>query len=152
VTAFDELVARVATLEAHTITVEDLPMKPLQRKLEQSWQPDASLLLQPGSVTETVTGLRIVASEVNAAGGTARFYTTTDFSSVRNGVGDYTISGLDFRSAPFVIPAIIASPLGGIVLQASPTAASFSVNTFNTNTGALIDAAWHFIAIAPHRG
>ncbi len=50
-TAFDELLARVEALETRGITVDDIPIVDLQRRLEQKWTPDASILLQPYSIT-----------------------------------------------------------------------------------------------------
>jgi hypothetical protein len=149
---------RLEALEAKTkdpaVKLDDLPMASLQRRLEQRWRPDAGVLLEPGSLTESVMGFKVVAAEINAAGGTARWYIRGEdsFTAARNGVGDYTIGGLDFRVPPMVALSIISTPGGGIALQASPTAAGFSVNTFATGTGALIDAAWHFIALAAHTG
>lgn len=47
----DELLARVERLEQRRIAVEDLPITPLQRRLERTWLPDAERLLQERSVT-----------------------------------------------------------------------------------------------------
>lgn len=151
---FDELAARVARLEGHKLTTDDLPMAPLQRKLERSWQPDAGVLLQAKSVTADALGRgtvvtpgereRLTGGAVSSAG--ARV-TGTGFTVVRTSTGVYTVTFSPvYTAAPVVTPAIIASVLGGIVLTASPTTAGFTVNCFNTSTGALIDAAWHFHA------
>lgn len=45
------LAERVANLEGRTLTLADLPLAAMQRKLESDWQPDAALLLQPNSIT-----------------------------------------------------------------------------------------------------
>ncbi len=64
---YDELLARIVALENREITVDDLPVTPLQRRLEQKWQPDASLLLQPYSITSDL----LDATLRGAAGGGA---------------------------------------------------------------------------------
>lgn len=48
---FQEILDRLAALEGRSLTVADLPLKPLQDKLEQDWQPQASVLLGSNSVT-----------------------------------------------------------------------------------------------------
>lgn len=50
-TLIDDLMARIDALEGRSITVADLPVAALQRRLEQRWQPDATTLLLPSSVT-----------------------------------------------------------------------------------------------------
>jgi hypothetical protein len=150
---FAERLEAVEAAVKASIKVEDLPLAELQRKLERTWHPDASTLLEPGSVTEAAQGFKIVAAEINSAGGTARWYTRDDsFTATRNAIGDYTIGDLGFRAPPLVDLTIISTPGGGISLQASPTSGGFSVFTFDTSTGAALDAAWHFIALAAHTG
>lgn len=46
-----ELEARVKQLEEQKLTLRDLPMAALQRKLETDFQPDAEQFLLPGTVT-----------------------------------------------------------------------------------------------------
>ncbi len=48
--SYEALLRRVEKLEKHEITLSDLPQAALQRQLEQRWQPEGSLLLQPGSI------------------------------------------------------------------------------------------------------
>jgi len=50
-----ELAQRLDALESRRLTVRDLPLAALQRKLEVDWLPDASLLLCPGSTVKAVT-------------------------------------------------------------------------------------------------
>lgn len=50
-TDFADLLARVDALEARAIKLADLPLKALQNSLELNWQPNASLLLGPASIT-----------------------------------------------------------------------------------------------------
>ncbi len=47
----DRLAALEAFIVDRKIELADLPLAPLQRKLESSWQPDAGTLLSPGTVT-----------------------------------------------------------------------------------------------------
>ncbi len=151
--AVSDFADRIEAMEAFIlkgIEMRDLPLAALQRKLETSWQPEAGRMFTPGSVTPVLVGYQIVAAEINAAGGSA--HALGNFACARNSIGDYTISSLPFRATANVTLAVIGTPLAGIVLKAPPGATTFSVNTFNTNTGALIDAAWHFIAIAPVTG
>lgn len=56
--AFEELKARVETLEDELAAVRDrklalgdLPLKSLQNHLEQRWHPNASVLLGPACIT-----------------------------------------------------------------------------------------------------
>lgn len=46
-TAFDDLLARVAALETGTIGLDDLPIAQLQRRLEQQWLGDAIHTVAP---------------------------------------------------------------------------------------------------------
>ncbi|MGZ6854888.1 MAG: hypothetical protein ACXVGC_12640 [Mycobacteriaceae bacterium] len=85
---------RIAALEDRlaNLTLGDLPLAALQRKLENDWQPDAAVLLQPNSISSDqlqagilpVVGTVTVTMAALAAGGTA--------------IG--TASGLPFGSKP----------------------------------------------------
>jgi len=58
---FQELVRRVADLESRGVRLDDLPIAQLQRKLELTWQPEASELLQARSITpELIVPLPVV--------------------------------------------------------------------------------------------
>lgn len=46
-----DLIARVETLEQRKLGLSDIPLATLQRKLENDWQPDANVLIQPRSIT-----------------------------------------------------------------------------------------------------
>jgi len=48
---YAELLERLEVLEARTLALRDLPLAALQRKLEQDWQPQASILLGENSIT-----------------------------------------------------------------------------------------------------
>lgn len=49
--SFDELLERIEVLEKRTLTLKDLPLAPLQRKLEQDWRPSGAILLGENSIT-----------------------------------------------------------------------------------------------------
>lgn len=49
--SYEELVARLEALEQRQITLKDLPLAQLQRRLELGWNPEAKVLLQKASVT-----------------------------------------------------------------------------------------------------
>lgn len=51
-----ELVDQVNYLSTRELAVSDLPVAGLQIKLEQDWQPEAGVLLQPGSITPDMLG------------------------------------------------------------------------------------------------
>lgn len=148
---FDDLVERVARLEQRRIAVDDLPIAPLQRKLERTWLPDGGVLLQEKSVTAASLGtgtlvsgeerLRYVGGEVSAAGALVN---GAGFTPVRTAVGTYTVTILDpFIAAPTVTFGV---GTGGIIITAN-AAGAFSVFTFNTATGAALDTGWTFHAI-----
>jgi hypothetical protein len=154
VTAFDELVARVALLEKRIIGIDDLPLAPLKRTLEQSWQPDGSVLVQPKSVTGDSLGrgtlisgeprLRLVRGAVSAAGALA---IGSGFTVVRTAVGTYTVTFTPtMKATPVLAFGVgLAGPFGiGVTANA---ATGFSVATFNTTTGVNADTGWHFTAI-----
>jgi hypothetical protein len=45
---------RLAALESRALTLRDLPISALQRKLEQDWQPDPAVLLGEGTISLTM--------------------------------------------------------------------------------------------------
>jgi hypothetical protein len=86
----DRLDVIEATLAANQIPAS---MAALMRKLEQGWQPDAAVLLQPGSITPELlapaidTGRRLVirsGTQTLTWGGASVF---SDFPAVTHGVG-----------------------------------------------------------------
>jgi hypothetical protein len=93
---------RIAELEARITSLQlgDLPLAALQRKLENDWQPDANVLLQPNSITGDQIAARTVAmadvaqplvwGEVTGAGVLGA--TGGGVSVVRNAVGKYTLT------------------------------------------------------------
>jgi hypothetical protein len=54
----DDLLARLADLEEwrNNLSIGDLPVKQIQDKLEQDWQPNAQTLLGAKSITKTMLG------------------------------------------------------------------------------------------------
>lgn len=48
--SFEDVIARVERLESQKLGLRDLPITDLQNRLEQEWQPDGAVLLQPGTV------------------------------------------------------------------------------------------------------
>jgi hypothetical protein len=74
------------------------------------------------------------------------------FQSVRNGVGDYSITFRSpFDEAPPVVQLTIGSEIGGALASRlhpseAPTTNGFRVLTFNTTTGAATDSAFNFDA------
>lgn len=147
-------------LEALTRRVADAlrqqPLDPraltvLQRRLEATWQPDGGLLLRARSVSGEALGdgaiatgeerTRLVRGEVSGAGAVVR---GRGFTAARTGVGAYTVTYV----TPYREPATptFGQGAGGINLTAN-NAGSFSVQTFNTATGAALDTGWTFIVI-----
>jgi hypothetical protein len=61
-----ELLERVEALEDARLTLKDLPLADLQRKLETSWQPNANELLQAGTATRALLDGVIHTGTVNA--------------------------------------------------------------------------------------
>jgi hypothetical protein len=49
--AYDDLLERVVALEQRDLTLSDLPIADIQRKLENDWQPEGSTLLSANSIT-----------------------------------------------------------------------------------------------------
>lgn len=79
----------------------------LQRKLEQTWQPDASILLQPGSITP-----ELIASAFNIgpAASSMRFGTQTlAFTASTNSAAATVTHGLDKTPSVIVAAALNAS-------------------------------------------
>jgi hypothetical protein len=72
---------RLAALEGRigALTLDDLPLGPLQRKLENDWQPDSAVLLQPNSITldQLASGLKLAVGK-----STAVFTASTDSATV----------------------------------------------------------------------
>lgn len=75
-----------ATNKQREITLDDLPLSDLKTKLEQTWQPEASVLLLPGSITEN-----LLASDVVSPSGR--------IVQSLSGVSSSTVSGLDGNTA-----------------------------------------------------
>lgn len=58
---YDELIARLADLEEwrKNLKVADLPIKQIQDKMEQDWQPNAQTLLGAKSITAPMLGFDV---------------------------------------------------------------------------------------------
>jgi hypothetical protein len=97
-------------------------------------------------------GNRIVRGVVAvAAGGPASVLEGTGFTVTWNATGTVTIT---FNPAFADRPSVIVTPVGGaraaVEATGSPASGSqYQVSVFTTNTGASVDAAFHFIAIGP---
>jgi hypothetical protein len=85
------------------IQVGDLPMSDLQRTLEQSWVPDPATLLAGSSVTREVLAVAWAGGSASAAGGKVSTVAgAPDWSVVRNGAGDYTVTFPAYNAVPIV--------------------------------------------------
>ena len=166
---FEDVLARLEKLEAHTLALRDLPLAALQRRLEQDWQPQASLLLGENSITEEMLADAIVVEAALADGAvteaklgddvlrivrgvvssTGTIVEGTGFSAAQTGTGAYTITlDEDFSDVPAVT---VTAQTGGALAgrTGTVTAGSFTVGTFTTTTGAAGSVQFHFIAIGP---
>lgn len=142
--SFDDVVQAVRDLHEATAG-NNLPptLAILQRKLEQNWQPDASVLLQAGSVTDASLRARTVRGAVTAAGVLAR---GSGFSVVRNSAGNYTITYAPaFASTPIVTYGLGGTASIANLATTAESATAFTVQAF-TIAGAAADAAFSFHA------
>jgi hypothetical protein len=60
---YDELLERLVKLEKKTLGLKDLPMRSIQDSLEVDWQPNAGLLLPPGSITTALLAALAVGTD-----------------------------------------------------------------------------------------
>lgn len=100
-----ELTQRLMHLEKalDQLQVGDLPISDLERQLEQTWQPDPSTLFPAGSVGNEVQAYSTYYGQVGgAAPGTILIAGSGDWSVVRNGAGDYTITFAQLKNVPIV--------------------------------------------------
>lgn len=107
---------RLAALEGRigSLTLADLPLGPLQRKLESDWQPDSAVLLQPHSITSDqlqtnllpVAGKAIATMAAIGAGAVAgQALTGLPFGggTPRLVIAQFTTGGIIFFSDQYVI-------------------------------------------------
>lgn len=83
---FDDVLARLDALESG-LTLQQLPLEPLKTFLENDWQPDSGLLLQPKSVTPDLLASNVLPGRgvgtLTWAGVTSR----SNFLTVPHGLG-----------------------------------------------------------------
>lgn len=79
--ATSDLAERLDALEAklNSLKLDDLPLAAIQRKLENDWQPDGNVLLQPNSITrdQLASGLKLAVGT-----GTLAFVASTDSATL----------------------------------------------------------------------
>lgn len=82
----------------------DLPISELKRELEQSWAPDAATLFPAGSVTREALAVSWAGGSAGSAGTKVSTVAgAPDWTIVRNGAGDYTVTFPAFKAVPLVI-------------------------------------------------
>lgn len=136
---------RVAALEQRDITLGDLPLAALQRRLEQRWQPDSAILLEPASVTSSLlaTDVRPRVGVVSGAGAKTM---GTGFTVSRTAAGTYAITfSPAFASRPAVVATQEESATHGTIRVHTVSATSCTVITTD-GAGANTDRAFAFIA------
>jgi hypothetical protein len=104
--------------------VDQIPTSDLTRRLEQVWLPDPNTLFASGTVGYDSLIFTLVYGLVGAAGtklGTGEL----DWSVVRNGVGDYTVTFPAFSVKPFIVGTPVASVTGFRVSAVTQSTARF---------------------------
>jgi hypothetical protein len=100
-----ELTDRLLYLEkAFTgMQLGDLPVSELQRALEQSWVPDPATLFASGSVTREALSVAWAGGKVGSTGTKVSAVAgSPDWTVVRNGAGDYTVTFPAYKAIPLV--------------------------------------------------
>lgn len=138
----DDFGTRLADVEERiaNLTIDDLPLAALQRKLEHDWQPTADTFLEPGSVTAdllaplSVGSARIVTPQawqiIGAAGQPAFTGTWVNF-------------GAPYQSAGFYKDELGLVHIRGVVKTgAAPPSAVFTLPAGYRPDGDLIFPSW----------
>jgi hypothetical protein len=138
--SYQDLLDRIDALEAKTLSVGDLPLKALQSKLEQDWQPSASLLLGSKSVTAPMLAATLSDLGLKIVGGTANCLPTgpatadTSPTVVAHGLGAMptsvavTTNGGAFAAA--LSPRVLADATNLTIRVSSNATINFSVGVF----------------------
>ena len=136
---------RIAALEARISDLQlgDLPLAALQRKLENDWQPDAAVLLQPNSITsdQLASGAALL-SNSSGVTRTVKFLKLTGIGYPAVGAGPnyaWALTVNDNFGGATPIFAVAHINGGSLpVFQNMSTTDSYGVNTFRavfTNPG-----------------
>lgn len=154
----EELEQRVAALEARKLKLDDLPIAKLRRQFTSNLDAKASDLILPRSInggllSPGAVGNDELSADVNPLRGTilsgGNKLSGTGFSSVKNSTGNYTITyDTAFSLRPELLLAVFSSsgnPLG--IISTAGNENAFTVQVFNTTTGAAVDAIFGFAAL-----
>jgi hypothetical protein len=121
---FAEAIERLEKVEKKQITVNDLPIGPLQTKLENDWQPSPGVLLPPASIgssllADRATTLAKLNFDVRAFSVLGTTGAITDIiggagvTVTRTALGRYTLVWTRaFPSRPIVVGAVFAGASG----------------------------------------
>lgn len=148
-TQFDDFAERLAAMEERlaNLQVGDLPIGPLQKKLEADWHPNGGVLLEPKSVGLEQLQYRTIVGAVTGPG--AVLSTGTGGWTVsRTGVGTYVVTfSPEFNDIP-AINATIGATGGFTAIKTNPrqTASSATIQTYNSSTGGVLDCEFSFSA------
>lgn len=156
---YDELLDRIEALENYQLKLGDLPLAPLQNKLEVDWQPQASVLLGERSVTtemlrddsvpDAKLGSDVPRFLFGGVNSTGAILHGTGFTITKGAAGVYTIN---FNTAFSDIPGFTFNPLNvsGVRNYDVVSASASSVQVIViTSAGAGIDTPFIFVAIGP---
>jgi len=101
----EETSQRLLKLEliVSNLQLGDLPVSELQRSLEQNWVPDPQTLFAAGSVSREALAVAWAGGKVASAGSKVSVVAgSPDWTVVRNGAGDYTVTFPAYKSTPLV--------------------------------------------------
>jgi hypothetical protein len=101
----EELSQRLLYLEKvySDMQLGDLPMSDIQRALEQNWIPDPQTLFAAGSVSREALAVAWAGGKVASAGTKVSVVAgSPDWTVVRNGAGDYTVTFPAYKATPLV--------------------------------------------------
>lgn len=121
----NDLMARISALESRGITLDDLPLGDLQRQLENNWQPDSAVLLQPYSITSDQLASQAV-DKSNLATDALNAFLKLAVAADRKiafGIASGTFSSGAFLSSMLVVP----HGLGVVPAAAGPLGAAPAV-------------------------
>ena len=140
--SFEERLARLEA--AQGISLKDLPMRALQDKLELDWQPNASLLLPPGSVsTDLLADASVTAAKI-AAPEAVRFIGNPGEPAFTNSWVNFTAGtpSMAIRAAGFY------KDRGRVYLTGVIKSGVVGAAAFTLPAGYLPPASWSFEAMS----
>jgi hypothetical protein len=101
----------------------DLPMSDLQRALEQNWIPDPQTLFAAGSVSREALAVAWAGGSAASAGTKVTTVAgSPDWSVVRNGAGDYTVTFPAYKAAPLVFATGVTQAFSRCSVKSTSTA------------------------------